>query len=120
MTDVDKSDGRSANRRQRFPVIPRGGKEMKRGIAAFALCLSVMLEIHPAVAQDHWYWTLDPGNSKTYVNKANSQDLVFQWSDGEAYDATIWWSRHEIEGSLVTGSASLFSLDAEGNVWLHG
>jgi hypothetical protein len=93
---------------------------MKTGMAALVLGLLIVLSNHPAAAQDHWYWALEQGNTRTYLNTDNPQDKVFQQSDGEAYDATIWRSRHEVGETVITESALLLNLDAEGNVWLHG
>ena len=50
---------------------------MKGFVVLIMFAATVSLLVAPAHAQDHWYWPLDPGNSKLFVISATAVDVPF-------------------------------------------
>ena len=92
---------------------------MKKTMTVSLCVAAVCLLATQARSQEHWYRMLDPGNYKMFEHVSNPGDWVEMYPDGEAYGATIYrhiWHHDGIE----TTEADLFTVDVEGNLWLHG
>lgn len=92
----------------------------KIGLGLF-LFLVGSAPLGPALAQDHFYFPIDPGNEKWYLNPLDPSSQIHWWYLGETVnDASVRYYERLYDGEVVFEACDLYSVNGEGDVFFHG